>query len=177
MDDRDIIRLKHMLDSWEAILSFVKGKKREHLDTDRLLISGIIREFEILGEAAGAVSQQIKKKFPDVPWKQLNGMRNRLIHAYFDVDIDIIWQTICYALPPLVDKLKVITEDLQNKSGWGDFFEELLVGVEAEGRNGSCFYKLCKGAAGLVAVGAIGVFAFCGSCRNFRKVADDIFNF
>jgi uncharacterized protein with HEPN domain len=83
-----------MLDSTSAILSFVKGKRRASLENDRLLLSAIPRELEIVGEAANKVSESTKKKFPHFPWKELIGMRNRLIHAYFDVDHDIIWITI-----------------------------------------------------------------------------------
>jgi len=111
MEHKDLSRLKHMLDSIEAILSFVKNKNRSNLDTDRLLASGIIREFEILGEAAGQVSEQTRSKFPDLPWKQLVGMRNRLIHAYFDVDHNIVWKTIHESLPPLQNQLKKVIAD------------------------------------------------------------------
>ena len=79
-----------MLDSTEAILSFAKGKRRSSLDKDRLLLSAILRELEIIGEAANRISEKTKKQFSDIPWKELIGMRNRLIHAYFDVDHDII---------------------------------------------------------------------------------------
>lgn len=90
MINNDLVRLKHMLDSATAILSFLKGKKRVNLNTNRMLSSAVIREFEILGEAAGKVTQRTQKLFPHIPWKQLVGMRNRLIHAYFDVSYDII---------------------------------------------------------------------------------------
>jgi uncharacterized protein with HEPN domain len=75
-----------MLDSTRAILSFLHNRKRSELDTDRLLLSGIIREFMVLGEAAGKISEKTQKKYPELPWRQLVGMRNRLIHAYFEVD-------------------------------------------------------------------------------------------
>src|ERR1700733_14163210 len=108
MVNKDLIRLKHMLDSVCAILKFIEGKNRADLDTNRLLSSGIMREFEILGEAAGKVSQHIQDKFPELPWRQVIGMRNRLIHAYFDVDHDVIWKTIQESLPPLQNLLQQI---------------------------------------------------------------------
>lgn len=109
MNDKDLIRLRHMLDSVKAILGFLRGKKRKDLDTDRLLLSGITRELEILGEAAGKISQTTKDLFPDIPWKQLVGMRNRLIHAYFDVDHDVLWSTITHDLPVLCKSLERAT--------------------------------------------------------------------
>ena len=113
MRDKDLIRLKHMLDFTKAILSFLQGKRRSDLDSDRLLLFGIVRELEILGEAAGKTTQTTQELFPDIPWRQLVGMRNRLIHAYFDVDHDVIWRTatenlphLCLQLEKAVSKLK-----------------------------------------------------------------------
>jgi uncharacterized protein with HEPN domain len=103
MENKDLVRLKHMLDSTKAILSFAKGKRRASLDKDRLLLSAVLRELEVIGEAANRISEKTKKRFPDLPWKELVGMRNRLIHAYFDVDHDIIWKTI-QRVPPLLSK-------------------------------------------------------------------------
>lgn len=106
MESRDLARLKHMLDSTKAILLFIKGKRRASLDKDRLLLSAILRELEIIGEAANRVTEKTKKRFPQLPWKELVGMRNRLIHAYFDVDHDIIWKTIREYLPSFQKELK-----------------------------------------------------------------------
>ena len=65
-----------------------------------------MHEFEIIGEAANKISEKTKKQFPSFPWKELIGMRNRLIHAYFDVDHDIIWKTIREYLPLFRDELE-----------------------------------------------------------------------
>jgi uncharacterized protein with HEPN domain len=105
MSNKDLIRLQHMLDSTVSILEFIKGRKRKDLDQDKLLAAGIVRQFEVLGEAAGNVSQQTRNRFPEIPWKQLIGMRNRLIHAYFDVDHDIVWQT-AMDLPSFLNQLE-----------------------------------------------------------------------
>src|SRR3990167_4611327 len=105
MENKDFIRLKHMIDSVEAIFSFVKGRRRASLDSDRLFLSAVLRELEIIGEASGRVSEETKKKFQNLPWKELTGISNRLIHAYFDVDHDIIWKTIKEYLPILQKQL------------------------------------------------------------------------
>jgi uncharacterized protein with HEPN domain len=115
MVNKDLIRLRHMSDSAIAILAFIQGKSRENLDTDRLLLSGILRELEILGEAAGKISQQTKDAFPEFPWKQMIGMRNRLIHAYFDVDHDIVWKTIKDFLPSFTITLSKIIVSLETR--------------------------------------------------------------
>lgn len=99
-----------MLDSSRAILHFSKGRHRADLDRDRLFVSGVIREFEILGEEANKISDKTKIRFSHLPWKELVGMRNRLIHAYFDVDHDIIWKTISDYLPLLVKELETTVQ-------------------------------------------------------------------
>ncbi|MBX7066804.1 MAG: DUF86 domain-containing protein [Parachlamydiales bacterium] len=114
MENKDLIRLKHMVDSTKAILAFIKGKRRSHLDTDRLLASAVIRELEILGEAAGKISEKTQDLFPQIPWKQLIGMRNRLIHAYFDVDHDIVWKTVKEYLPSFQSELIQMISELEN---------------------------------------------------------------
>lgn len=113
MVSKDLVRLKHMLDSTEAILSFIKGKRRESLGKNRLLTSGITREFEILGEAAGKISEKTQNRFSNLPWKQLIGMRNRLIHAYFEVDHAILWKTIKEDLPSFRQELQKIIKELE----------------------------------------------------------------
>jgi uncharacterized protein with HEPN domain len=115
MENKDIARLKHMLDSTEAILSFAKGKRRTSLDKNRLLLSAILREFEIIGEAANRVSEKTKKQFPLIPWKELVGMRNRLIHAYFNVDHDIVWKTVREYLPSFQKQLEEAVNSFELK--------------------------------------------------------------
>lgn len=110
MENKDLVRLKHMLDSTQAILSFSKGKRRASLDANRLLLSAILRELEIIGEAAGRISASTKKLHPNLPWKELVGMRNRLIHAHFDVDHDIIWKTVREYLPSFQQELEEVLE-------------------------------------------------------------------
>lgn len=106
MVNRDLARFYHMLDCAKAILKFSHGKSRHDLDTDRFFASAIMREFEVLGEAATAISIPTRSQFPDIPWKAVIGMRNQLIHAYFDVDHEIVWSTIQLALPDLIPKIE-----------------------------------------------------------------------
>lgn len=113
MENKDLVRLKHMLDSVEAVLSFSKGKRRASLDANRLFLSAVLRELEIIGEAAGRVSEKTKKRFSDLPWKELIGMRNRLIHAYFEVDHDIVWITIREYLPSFQKQLREIVGSIE----------------------------------------------------------------
>jgi len=87
----DLTRLKHIRDSGKEALSFVKNRTRQDLDCDRMLSLALVRLIEIIGEAANNVSEPCKAKYFKIPWRQIIGIRNRIVHAYFDVDLDIIW--------------------------------------------------------------------------------------
>lgn len=102
MDQADVIRLQHMRDAAAEALQFAARKTRADLDHDRMLILAILKDLEIIGEAAGRVSREIKQCNPTVPWDEIVGMRNRLIHGYFDVNLDVVWETISHDLPELL---------------------------------------------------------------------------
>lgn len=97
-----------MLDASQAALKHLARKKRKDLDTNRTILSAIVRELEIIGEAANSIPSTFQKNHPEIPWKQMIAMRNRLIHAYFDVDRDIVWITAKDYLPPLIQQLEVL---------------------------------------------------------------------
>ena len=103
-DDR--IRLQHMLDGATEALSFAKGKRREDLDEDRLLVLGLVKAIEIIGEAAYQVSTDMRGSVPKLPWEDMIGMRHRLVHAYFDINLDVLWRTVQDDLPSLIGPLK-----------------------------------------------------------------------
>lgn len=84
--NRDYIRFQHMLDAPQAAVSHLLGKHKEDLDNNRLLLNGVVRELEILGEAASQVTKTVRAQYVLLPWKEMIGLRNRLIHAYFDVN-------------------------------------------------------------------------------------------
>jgi uncharacterized protein with HEPN domain len=92
MVDDDLIRLKHMRDAAEEALGFVVDKSRRNLNTDRQLDLALTKSIEIIGEASAKVSAHRKDEWAEIPWRDIVAMRNRLIHAYFDVDLDILWQ-------------------------------------------------------------------------------------
>ena len=102
MNKADRIRLMHMLDAAREALSFSLGRSRLDLDHDRMLLHSLVRSIEIIGEAAVNVSSECKELSPEIPWAALAGMRNRLVHAYFDIDPNIVWDTTALDLPPLI---------------------------------------------------------------------------
>jgi uncharacterized protein with HEPN domain len=99
-DDR--IRLRHMIEAAETVGAFVVGHHRADLDTDRMLLFALVRAIEIIGEAASKVSPETRVIAPSVPWVQISGMRNRLVHAYFDIDPDVLWRTAIEEVPSLL---------------------------------------------------------------------------
>ena len=102
----DQVRLTHMLDAAEDAINFTRDKTREDLDLDRMLTLALVKSIEIVGEAAVRVSDETKNEFLEIPWRNIIGMRNRLIHTYFDINLDILWQTILQDLPLLKDQLR-----------------------------------------------------------------------
>lgn len=88
-----------------------KGTIGFDLDDKRMLTFAIIRAVEIIGEAANKISPSLKAAHPDVPWLNIIGMRNRLIHGYFDIDLDRVWDTVTLDLPALVLMLEQILPD------------------------------------------------------------------
>ena len=105
---KDEDRLRHMLDAARKAVEFVAGKDRGHLDRDEQLSLALIRLLEIIGEAATNMSSDFCQAHPEIPWKRIAGTRNRLIHGYFDIDFDILWQIVTTQLPPLISQLEKI---------------------------------------------------------------------
>lgn len=103
-DDR--VRLRHMLDAAEEAIGFAQGRKRSDLNHDRQFTLAMVKDIEIIGEAAYQTSDETRAKLPDIPWDDIIGMRHRLVHAYFDINLDILWQTVQNDLPPLVERLR-----------------------------------------------------------------------
>ena len=105
MNADDRIRVRHMLDAAHEALSFAESRSRLDMDRDRMLLHSIVRNIEILGEAAANVSPDYRESTRQVPWAKLKAMRNRLVHAYFDIDPDIVWDTTVKDLPSLIATL------------------------------------------------------------------------
>jgi uncharacterized protein with HEPN domain len=101
----DLNRLRHMLDAAKDAISFAEGHERSDIDHDRKLLLSIVKSIEIIGEAASKVSIEMQERFPSIPWPEIITMRHRLVHGYFDIDHDIVWQTVQEDLPPFVLEL------------------------------------------------------------------------
>jgi uncharacterized protein with HEPN domain len=106
----DDVRLRHMLDHAREALSMVQGRNKADLRKNRMLELALVRLIEVVGEAAGRVSREGYNRYPRIPWSEIVGMRNRLVHGYDQVDLDVLWDTIEYDLPPLIVELERILE-------------------------------------------------------------------
>jgi Uncharacterized conserved protein len=107
----DRIRIQHMLDAAREAMGFCAGRSRTHLGADRVLALALVKSIEIVGEAASKVGPELRSRHPEIPWQNIVGMRNRLIHAYFDVDLDRVWDTVTDDLPPLADALDALLKN------------------------------------------------------------------
>ncbi len=108
MQKSDIIRLRHMFDAAKEAASFIQEEERASLDVDRKLVLALMKSIEIIGEAAAKISKECQEDLSQIPWANIIGMRNRLIHAYFDVNLEILWKTVTEDLPGLIDELEKI---------------------------------------------------------------------
>jgi len=104
----DMVRLCHMLEHAREAVALMQDKNRSDLESSRLHTLALIRLIEIIGEAASRVSKATQRQHTQIPWPQIIGMRNRLIHGYDVVDIGIVWQTVTEELPPLIAELERI---------------------------------------------------------------------
>jgi len=101
-DDR--IRIRHIADALESAIRFTQGRRREDLDTDEMLAFALVHAIQIVGEAATRISPETREETLGIPWAAI-GMRHRLVHAYFDINLDILWTTATEAAPDLLAKV------------------------------------------------------------------------
>jgi len=106
--DTDRNRLRHMIDAASEAIEHSRNRTRGELDADRGLQHLLVRNLEIVGEAASRISPELRNGHPQIPWRTLINTRNRLIHAYFEIDLDIVWSTVQGALPKLLLKLQAL---------------------------------------------------------------------
>lgn len=102
----DAVRIQHMIEAAQDALRFIENRKREDLESDRLLALALTRAIEILGEAASKITADTRQSLAQIPWEPIVGMRNRLVHAYFDINFNIIWKTATEEIPKLLPLLR-----------------------------------------------------------------------
>ncbi|BBO20442.1 MAG: DUF86 domain-containing protein [Rhodocyclaceae bacterium] len=113
---RDADYLEHIQDAIAKVFRYTKGKNESDFLGDELVQDGVIRNLEIVGEAVSKLTPELKARHADVPWGDISGMRNRLIHGYVTVNLEIVWSTVVKVLPEFRDKVTVI-QRLLSQSG------------------------------------------------------------
>jgi uncharacterized protein with HEPN domain len=101
----DLVRIRHLQEAAQKAIGFSQGKTRQSLDEDELLRLALTKLIEIVGEAAKQVTEVTRQGHPSVPWSAAARMRDRLIHHYFDIDLDVLWATVTEDLPRLLSEL------------------------------------------------------------------------
>lgn len=109
----DQVSMRHVLDHARQACEMASGRKRSDLESDRMLQLALTRLVEIVGEATSRVSISTREKHREIPWLDIVGMRNRLIHGYDVVDLDLLWDTVETDLPSLIAQLEAIFKELQ----------------------------------------------------------------
>lgn len=117
MPKSDRSRLLHMREAGAEAISYAAHRSVSDLEADRMRALALTRCIEIIGEAASSVSPEYKAAHPELPWKVMTAMRNRLIHAYFEVDLKVILATAHHDLPPLVALLDQLLADVSEPPG------------------------------------------------------------
>ena len=107
----EMLYLRHMLDAIDIVEEYLRGVNEDKFKNTRLIQDGVIRQIEIIGEAARHISKDNRKSYPEIPWQDVAGMRDKLIHDYFGVDIEKVWDTACDDLPILRKQVVGILKD------------------------------------------------------------------
>lgn len=110
MPKDDAVYVGHMLDMADKAVGKISGKSRAQFDADENLRLALAHLLQIIGEAARRVSSEFQEGHPNVPWRAIVGMRNKVVHDYLNVDEDIVWDTVVRELPPLVTERKRIVQ-------------------------------------------------------------------
>jgi uncharacterized protein with HEPN domain len=109
-------RLQDILEMGREIEIFTAGMSFAEFETDSKTAKAVLYNLAIIGEATGQILPEAELLYPEIPWVDIRGMRNLIIHEYFRVNLNIIWETIQTDLPPLMEQLKALVERLNQES-------------------------------------------------------------
>ncbi len=112
MAKEDYVYIMHMIEACKKIFSYIKGVDYSEFSRNDLIQDAVIRELEIIGEASKKISKETKNRIKKVPWREIGGMRDKLIHNYFGVDMELVWETARRDIKNLYEELKRYIEDI-----------------------------------------------------------------
>ena len=117
MRPEDEERLQHMLEAAQEALSFAVGRSRSDLDIDRMLTLALVKEIEIIGEAAYQMAEISRSEVPGIRWPAIINMRHRLVHDYQEINLTVLWKTLQEDLPPLIESMEAIVAGKSGNTG------------------------------------------------------------
>jgi uncharacterized protein with HEPN domain len=114
MNPADQVRLRHAFDALTSAIHFTEGRRREDLDNDEMLTFALVYAVQIVGEAISKITIEFRDQHPEIPWAIIIGMRHRLVHAYSDINNDILWTTVTEAAPELLAQIKPLLTTIED---------------------------------------------------------------
>jgi uncharacterized protein with HEPN domain len=112
MKQNDSVYLAHILDAINQIETYTADLSYKQFSQTRLVQDGVVRQLEIIGEASRNLSDDFRDQYPELPWSQIVSLRNRLIHAYFDINLGIVWEIVQNDIPPLKQSISTWPQEL-----------------------------------------------------------------
>ncbi len=107
--------IQDILDSIKDIKSFISGINFEEFKRDKKTLNAVVRSIEIIGEAAKKIPKSLRDKYYDIPWKKMSGMRDKMIHEYFGIDVEILWKVVKDDIPPLKSSIQEMLFNLKEQ--------------------------------------------------------------
>ena len=107
----DMVYLRHIYDATKRIEQYTTGINEEKFGDSTLIQDGVIRQLEIIGEATKRLSSSLRRQYSEIPWQDIAGMRDKLIHDYFGVDVKVVWRTVEVDIPELKKQIKLVLND------------------------------------------------------------------
>jgi uncharacterized protein with HEPN domain len=114
LSERDLVYLDSLVDAADAIRDFIGSRTKEEFFAQRLVRDAVLRNLEVLGEAAGRVSAELQLAHPKVEWKKASGMRNHLAHGYLTLNMNLIWDTVKSDVPSIGEQVRAIRSKLED---------------------------------------------------------------